>query len=215
MQSKQYMLFINNSSKAVVLPFPMLLDLPETKEVNGTTYVRTNRKKTFPDYKAVIYVEANSTIDIEEFADAEEVKPEEISPITAVSSTLPEVDQPLPAQATASSAIDKSKLPVTKVYGTSDDLIEFEGAFSGEVGAYGTGDKEQGVLLNISDGTVLEIKYGKLDQAIWHIKVLKKGAAYDNFDPCDDEDADIYSDIVTLRGEVKWAYASTEWEKVQ
>lgn len=40
----------------------------------------------------------------------------------------------------------------TKIYGTSDDLIEFEGDIYDEIGAYEAQDK--GILL--SDGTVLE-----------------------------------------------------------
>lgn len=39
----------------------------------------------------------------------------------------------------------------TKIYGTSDDLIEFEGDIYDEIGAYKAQDK--GILL--SDGTVL------------------------------------------------------------
>jgi len=57
----------------------------------------------------------------------------------------------------------------TKVYGSSDDLIEVEGEVRGEVCSYGTDDRDQGVLLFFSDGTVLEVKYGKLDDAIWGI----------------------------------------------
>ena len=40
----------------------------------------------------------------------------------------------------------------TKIYGTSDDLIEVEGDIYDEIGAYEAQDK--GILL--SDGTVLE-----------------------------------------------------------
>lgn len=45
----------------------------------------------------------------------------------------------------------------TKIYGTSDDLIEFEGDIYDEIGAYKAQDK--GILL--SDGTVLECSYHK------------------------------------------------------
>lgn len=102
----------------------------------------------------------------------------------------------------------------TKVYGTSDDLIEFEGDFRGEVGCYGTDEEEKGVLVFLSDGTVLEVKYGKDDRGIWEVKVLVKGNLYESFEPCTDEEADIYSDIITLKEGIKWAYTAPVWEKV-
>jgi len=209
---KQYMLFINNRSNAAVLPFPPKLDLPETKEIRDVKYVRTNRKKTFPDYKAVIYVEQNSTININDFADEELVTPEELAPLMTELTAKTHADD---IEAMRSSEIDLSKMPLTRVYGRSDDLIEFDGAYNGEVGAYRAGEDGKGVLLIISDGTLLEVKYGKGDLGIWSITVIKKGASYAGFEPCDDEDADIYSDVVSLRGEVKYAYASTDWDKVE
>ena len=103
----------------------------------------------------------------------------------------------------------------TKVYGVSDDLIEFEGDLSGEVGCYGTEDNEQGVLLIFSDGTVLEVKYGKNDSAIWAINVLHKGTLFGSIELCADEDSDPYSDIVHFKDDIKWAYAAREWERVR
>ena len=102
----------------------------------------------------------------------------------------------------------------TKVYGASDDLIEFEGEFSGEVGAYGTDDDEHGVLVIVSDGTVLEVKYGKNDDGIWEVKLVRKGSLFIGIDLCDDEDADPYSDVANFAAGVKWAYAAKEWQKV-
>ena len=101
-----------------------------------------------------------------------------------------------------------------KVYGASDDLIELEGEFSGEVGCYGTDNQEYGVLIIVSDGTILEVKYGKGGAAIWEVKLLVKGSLFDRIDPCMDEDADPYSDIAYFNDGVKWAYASIEWERV-
>ena len=104
----------------------------------------------------------------------------------------------------------------TRIYGTSDDLIEVEGAYTGEVGCYGTDDREKGVLLVVSDGTLLEVKYGKNDSGIWGINIIKKGSCFHSIEICDDEDAKPYSDVVTLRGDIKWVYAATEgWEMVQ
>jgi len=51
----------------------------------------------------------------------------------------------------------------TIIYGASDDLIEAEGDVKGEVGHYGSDNDKHGVLLICSDGTLLEIKYGKED----------------------------------------------------
>lgn len=103
----------------------------------------------------------------------------------------------------------------TTVYGTSDDLIEFEGDFTGEIGCYGTDDKDKGVLVVLSDGTLLEVKYGKNDEGIWEVKVLKKGTHFEKLDPCDNDDADPYSDVAHFKAGIKWAYAATEWEKVK
>lgn len=97
-----------------------------------------------------------------------------------------------------------------KVYGVSDDLVELEGDFSGEVGCYGT----DGVLVVVSDGTILEVKYGKGGAAIWEVKLLAQGSLFQKIEPCMDEDADPYSDIAFFADGVKWAYASTEWERV-
>lgn len=103
----------------------------------------------------------------------------------------------------------------TEVYGASDDLIEFEGDVYGEVGAYGTDDREQGVLIVCSDGTLLEVKYGKAGQAIWGITCLKAGELFNRIDPCDDEDADRYSDTAYFNSGLKYAYAAKDWERVK
>lgn len=103
----------------------------------------------------------------------------------------------------------------TEVYGASDDLIEFEGDFEGEVGCYGTDDRDRGVLVMMSDGTVLEVKYGKNGDAIWEVKVLKKGSLFDRVELCDSEDADPYSDVAHFKDGIKWAYAATsDWDQV-
>ena len=103
----------------------------------------------------------------------------------------------------------------TRVYGASDDLIEFEGDVRGEVGCYGTDEQEHGVLLVFSDGTVLEAKYGKASQGIWAITVLAKGGLFAAIELCDDEKEDPYSDQVTFKDGLKWAYAAKEWELVK
>lgn len=104
----------------------------------------------------------------------------------------------------------------TRIYGASDDLIEFDGDVRGEVGCYGTDDREHGVLVVCSDGTLLEVKYGKNDDAIWEVKLIKKGELFDRIEQCDDSDAKVHSDQAFFRDGLKWAYAATgHWEKVK
>ena len=104
----------------------------------------------------------------------------------------------------------------TRIYGASDDLVEFDGDYSGEVGAYGTDDREKGVLVVCSDGTVAEVKYGKDGRGIWSITLLQKGSLFQGIDPCVDADARPHSDVLTLGEGIKWIYAAKrEWEFVQ
>ncbi len=103
----------------------------------------------------------------------------------------------------------------TLVYGQSDDNIYFEGDVCGQVSEYGTHEREHGVLVICSDGTLLEVKYGKADLAIWEVKLLKAGELFERIDPCMDEDAEIYSDIARFRDGLKWAYAASQWKRVR
>lgn len=104
---------------------------------------------------------------------------------------------------------------MTRVYGASDDLIEFEGDFTGEVGCYGTDDDERGVLVVLSDGSLLEVKYGKGGRGIWAVSLLRKGSLLERIDQCDDEDAKVYSDVAHFNPGITWAYAATKWEPVK
>lgn len=97
----------------------------------------------------------------------------------------------------------------TKVYGASDDLVEIEGEYAGEVGSY---DNESGVLLVMSDGTLLKVFYG--DEGIWKITLIKKGQLLERIDQCDDADARPHSDVAYFGNGIKWVYAAKEWEKV-
>lgn len=103
----------------------------------------------------------------------------------------------------------------TKIYGTSDDLIEFEGDVCGEVGCYGTDEDEHGVFVVLSDGTLLEVKYGKLEEPIWEIKLIKPGSLFDRIDPCFEETDKGYSDIAYFKDGLKWAYHTRNWSKVK
>ena len=103
----------------------------------------------------------------------------------------------------------------TTVFGSSDDNVCFDGEYGGEVGCYGTDDREKGVLLCFSDGTVLEAKYGKDDKGIWGVRVIEKGDLFVGIDPCTDEDAAPYSDVASFGPGIKWVFAAKDnWERV-
>lgn len=110
------------------------------------------------------------------------------------------------------------KGPGTRVYGASDDLIEFEGELRGEVGAYGAGEAEDspGKLVAFNDGTILAVKYGKPGNGgVWAINVLNQGALFDRIEICNDEDADPYSDVVYFKpGKLK-AWAGGDAQRVR
>ncbi len=98
----------------------------------------------------------------------------------------------------------------TKVYGVSDDLIEFDGDVSGEV-MLASGPS----LLMFSDGTILTINYGANGVAIWKIVVLKEGPLLKRVDICTDEDADVYSDVAHFSDGLTMAFHSRDWERVK
>jgi len=105
---------------------------------------------------------------------------------------------------------------MTKVYGASDDLIEFEGDIRGEVNFFGSDDEEgkSSCLLICSDGTLLEARYGKAGAGIWRVSLVKGGTLFENVVECTDEDAEPSSDVAHFKDGLKWAYAAHEWEKV-
>lgn len=89
---------------------------------------------------------------------------------------------------------------MVKVYGASDDLVEIEASTyeEDEIGCY-----NKDVRLFFTDGTVIRVHYGKPDLAVWQIKVEEKGSALQILTECEDEDADIYSDIFEIDAEVR------------
>lgn len=104
---------------------------------------------------------------------------------------------------------------MTKIYGCSDDLIEFEGDIYGEIGAYNL-TKDEPAIVKISDGTELKVYYEKDNKAIWGIEVIKKGTHFDRIEMCDNEDAKPYSDVVYLKEGNLTAKENTSgrWKKV-
>lgn len=101
----------------------------------------------------------------------------------------------------------------TKIYGSSDDLIEFEGDIYDEIGAYKAQDK--GILL--SDGTVLECSYPKTPGlGVWGFKLIRAGSLFDRIEECNDEDAEVYSDVVYFKDGLTdfWEIISEHKQKV-
>lgn len=93
----------------------------------------------------------------------------------------------------------------TTVYGCSDDLVEFEGDVTGEVGSFDEGP----VSLRFSDGTRLTIEYAPEGEplAVWRIVVEKRGPLFVNVDPCEDDSNKIYSDVAYFVSGLEWC----EW----
>ena len=103
----------------------------------------------------------------------------------------------------------------TKIYGSSDDLIEIEGDIDEEIGNYGTDDRETGNLLAFSDGTILDVKYGKPTGGIWAITLLRKGDLFDKIVVCEDEEAKPYSDIAYLKDGIHHVFSAKEYKRIK
>ena len=85
---------------------------------------------------------------------------------------------------------------MTRVYGASDDLIEFEGDVYGEVNHL----SDKAVKVTMSDGTELLVVYGKPEHGgVWWVRLKKAGALFDRIDECFDENADPYSDVAHFK----------------
>jgi hypothetical protein len=82
-----------------------------------------------------------------------------------------------------------------KVYGYSDDIVEIEHSKGGvtEIDCY-----ERNVRIAFRDGTKILVGYCKPDLGVWWIVVEKQGTAPQKLTICEDEDAEIYSDIFEI-----------------
>ena len=80
-----------------------------------------------------------------------------------------------------------------KVYGCSDDLVEIEGDFEDEIGCF-----NRNVRIAFRDGTKILIGYSKPSLGVWWIEIEKQGTAPQKLTICEDEDAEIYSDIFEI-----------------
>ena len=83
----------------------------------------------------------------------------------------------------------------------SDDLVEVETVKNiypyDEIGCF-----DSMVRILFTDNTVIEVEYGKDGKGIWKIEVKHKGNAKQKLTICDDEDADIYSDIFEIDADI-------------
>ena len=87
-----------------------------------------------------------------------------------------------------------------RIYGCSDDLVEIEGSmYDNEIGCDYNDPKAR---IRFEDGTIIRISYGKKDKAIWDIVIEAVGTAKFDLTICDDEDAEIYSDIFEIDSEI-------------
>jgi len=86
-----------------------------------------------------------------------------------------------------------------RIYGASDDLIEIEGSFSEEFNFYPDDDDRR--FLVFSDGTLLRATYD--NDGIWRLTRLASGSA--TFEKVEGDVEKDTNDVVTLRGEIKWA----------
>ena len=94
----------------------------------------------------------------------------------------------------------KERESMVKVYGCSDDLVEIENSTykEDEIGCY-----DSDVRIRFLDGTVIRVGYSKPNLAVWWIEVEKQGTANQMLTICEDEEADIYSDIFVIDSEIK------------
>ena len=90
-----------------------------------------------------------------------------------------------------------------KIRGASDDLVEIYGSCyrEDEIGCW-----EKDVRIRFLDGTIIRVGYPKDGKAIWWIEVEKQGTAKQALTICDNENADVYSDIFEIDSEIKSHY---------
>ncbi len=95
----------------------------------------------------------------------------------------------------------------TRIYGYSDDLIEFEGDVQGEADYYGSGKEDDpGILITCSDGTVLLARF----KGHWVFELIENGVRFARLEhDCGDE--------AHFHDGLKWIYVSTSrwWKRVE
>lgn len=89
---------------------------------------------------------------------------------------------------------------MVKVYGYNDDIVVVEyndGNAIEEIDCYNAD-----VRIWFTDKTQILVHYGKKNFAVWDIKVENKGSGFIDKKICNDESADIYSDIVLVNADI-------------
>lgn len=101
-----------------------------------------------------------------------------------------------------------------KVYGRSDDLIEFDGDISDEISTYLSQDAEEECKrkLAFSDGSLFTVTYGVGDGAFWRFTPIHLGNLFDHKEEATDDEKE-YSDILYFKDGIKWALMGYELVK--
>lgn len=88
---------------------------------------------------------------------------------------------------------------MVKIYGRSDDLVEIEGSQykEDEIGCF-----DHDVRITFEDGTVIRVGYPKPRMGVWWIKKEIQGAANQRLIICENEDAEMYSDVFEIESEI-------------
>lgn len=89
---------------------------------------------------------------------------------------------------------------MAKVYGYSDDIVCIEHIEGGctEIDCY-----NKDVRICFEDGAAIRVGYPKDGSAVWWIEVEEEGCAYSTLQSCEDEDAELYSDVFTIDAEAE------------
>ena len=87
---------------------------------------------------------------------------------------------------------------MTKVYGSSDNLIEIEGDLTRRYNVYGPP-----ITLLFSEGTLVTFYYTPDD--VWKVAVRIKGTLFYSIDICDESDGPTYSDMVHFNDGLQWS----------
>jgi hypothetical protein len=98
----------------------------------------------------------------------------------------------------------------TRIYGSSDDLVEVDGEIYDEYGNYNQAEK--GILIKASDGTRAVIKYS--EDGEWKVEIKDKGNLFEKViesvgddNEHTDEDAkecSSYSDVIVFLEGLEW-----------
>jgi len=81
-----------------------------------------------------------------------------------------------------------------RIYGASDDLIEIDGAIREEFGAYDS----DAVLIGISDGTLLRVRYDEDGDGTWRIRRVRPGSGELTITASEDREEGSYTDEAIL-----------------